>query len=151
MWHQAADSIGRFPEVIFTALSFDGYPVSVRQRSPRYDAETGEMRVRIPASVAVAPGPANLLAHYHDENLWNLTMIRIKGRVERRSKDWVFISTEFTPTPRGRLKPRWLMAKAMRRASRRYLATRDLKRPEVDWATIKSLPHQAELARTKSR
>ncbi|MGY4650820.1 hypothetical protein ACVWWN_004616 [Mycobacterium sp. URHB0021] len=43
------------------------------------------------------------------------------------------------------------MAKAMRRASRRYLATRDLKRPEVDWATIKNLQHQAELERTKSR
>lgn len=151
MWHLAAESISRFPEVIFTALSFDGYPVSVRQRSPHYDGETGEMRVRIPASVAVVPGPANLLAHYHDENLWNLTMIRIKGRVERRSNHWVFISTEFTPPPQGRLKPRWLMAKAMRRASRRYLATRDLKPPVVDWATIKGLQHQAELERIKSR
>jgi hypothetical protein len=105
MWPLAAESISRFSEVIFTALSFDGYPVSVRQRSPHYDAETGQMRVRIPASVAVVPGPANLLAHYHDENLWNLTMIRIKGRVERRSNHWVFVSTAFTPPPQGRLKP----------------------------------------------
>jgi hypothetical protein len=150
MWHLAAESISRFPEVVLTALSFDGYPVSVRQRSPRYDAETGEMRVRIPASVALVPGPANVLAHYHDENLSNLTMIQIKGRVERRSNHWVFISMAFTPPPQGGLKSRWLMAKAMRRTSRRYLDTRELKRPEVNWAVIKGLQRQAELDRTKS-
>lgn len=143
MWRLAAESLTRFPEVIVTAMNNEGYPVSVRQRSPRYDARTGEMPVRIPESVAVAAGPANVLAHYHDENLWNLHMMQIKGYLEKRHEDWVFVSTAFTPLAQGQLRSLWQMAKAMRRGSRRYLAIRRLDRPRVNWAVIKRLQRQA--------
>jgi hypothetical protein len=139
MWHLAAESLSRFPEGIVTALSSDGYPISIRQRAPRYDARTGEMPVLIPEQVAVVPGPANVLCHYHDENLSNLQMLQIKGRLERRDGYWNFVSTGFTPRPRGRLKPLWQMARAMRRSSRRYLTTRGLERPQVNWAALKRL------------
>jgi hypothetical protein len=139
MWHLAAESLGRFPEAIITALSSDGYPISIRQRAPRYDGRTGEMPVLIPERVAVLPGPANVLCHYHNENLWDLQMLQINGRLERRDDSWIFVSTEFTPRPRGRLKSLWQMARAMRRSSRRYLATRGLARPQVNWTALKHL------------
>ncbi len=143
MWRLAAESLIRFPEVIVTAMSNEGYPVSVRQRSPRYDGRTGEMPVRIPESVAVAAGPANILAHYHDEKLWNLHMMQIKGYLEKRQEDWVFVSTAFTPPAQGQLRSLWQMAKAMRSGSRRYLAMRRLERPRVNWAVVKRLQRQA--------
>ena len=83
MWQLAAETLSRFPEVVVTAVSRDGYPISVRVTSSRYDAEAGELPVWIPASVAVMPGPANVLAHYHDENLGDLRMAQIKGRLEK--------------------------------------------------------------------
>jgi hypothetical protein len=150
MWHLVAKSLSRFPDVIVTAMSIRGYPVSVMQRSPRYDATTGEMPVLIPESVDVVPGPANVLAHYHDENLWNLQMMRIKGRLEKRHGDWIFVSTAFTPPPGEGLKSRWRMATAMRRTSRRYLATRGLERPRVNWAVLKRLQRQAQLDRRRA-
>jgi hypothetical protein len=150
MWQLAAESLERFPEVVITAINDDGYPVSIRQRSPRYDAETGQMPVVIPASVSLMPAPANVLAHHHDENLSELQITQIKGRLEKHYDKWVFVSTTFRPPPRGRLKSRWQMAKTMRRTSRRYLSTRRLPRPKVNWAAIKCLQRQAQLDRRQT-
>jgi hypothetical protein len=150
MWQRAAESLSHFPELVVTALSIDGYPVSVRQRSPRYDAQTGEMPVLIPASVTPAAGPANVLAHYHDEDLWNLRFVRIKGRLDRRGATWIFRSTAFTPPAQGRFTSTWQMAKAMRRSSRRYLAARGMARPEVNWTVIKHMQRQAQLNRRRA-
>ena len=97
MWAEAAKALGTFPEAVVTAVDADGYPVSVRQAAPRYDADTGHMLVAWPEHVAVTEGPANLLCHYHDEKLWNIRALQIKGRLERRGNDWIFVSTAFTP------------------------------------------------------
>jgi hypothetical protein len=150
MWQLASESLSRFPELVVTALSSEGYPVSVRQRSPRYDAETGEMPVLMPASVAPVAGPANVLAHYHDEDLWNLRIVRIKGLLERREGAWIFISTAFTPPSPEGFSSRWQMAKAMRRSSRRYLAARGMSRPKVNWTVIKSMQRRAQLDRRRA-
>ena len=147
MWRLAAEMLGSFPEAVVTAVSRDGYPISVRQTSPSYDTETGEMRVRIPLSVEVIPGPANVLAHHHDDHLSDLRMVQIKGRLEKRGGDWIFVSTAFTPPSRGRLKSMYAMAKAMRRSSRRYLAARGLRRPKVNWAALKGMQRHAEMDR----
>ena len=151
MWHLAAESLSRFSEVIVTAVSEAGYPVSVRQRSPRYDSRSGEMPVLIPKSLAAAPGPANVLAHYHDEKLANLQVVQIKGILETRYGDWIFVSTAFRPSARGRLKSLRGMAKAMRRSSLRYLDTRGLRRPKVNWVAINSLQQQAQRDRRRSQ
>lgn len=149
MWQLASESLSDFPEIVVTAVGIDGHPVSVRQHAPRYDAHTGEMPVVIPASLAPAAGPANVLAHSHDENLWNLRIVRIKGRLERRDGGWTFVSTSFTPPSPAGFKSRWQMAKAMRRSSSRYLAARGLRRPKVNWTIIKSMQHQAQLNRLR--
>ena len=50
---------------------------------------------RVPDALRAVEGPANLLCHYHDEKLWKLNAIQIKGRVENRDGAWVFVSTTF--------------------------------------------------------
>ncbi|GBG37446.1 hypothetical protein [Mycobacterium montefiorense] len=151
MWQLASESLSAFPEVVITTVGIGGHPVSVRQRSPRYDAETGEMPVLMPASVAPAAGPANVLAHSHDEDLWNLRIVRIKGRLESRDGGWIFVSTAFTPPSPEGFKSRWLMAKAMRRSSSRYLAARGLAHPKVNWTILKRMQRQAQLNRRQGQ
>jgi hypothetical protein len=147
MWHQTAEWLNRFPEAVVTAMGPDGYPVSVRQLSLYYDARTGEMPVAIPAPLVALAGPANVLAHHHDEDLWNLRAIQIRGRVERRGDDWVFISEAFTPPPRGQLRTLWRLARTLRRSADRYLAKRGLTRPKVNWAAVDTLQRRARLSR----
>lgn len=150
MWQLASESLSTFPEVVLTAVGIEGHPVSVRQHSGRYDAQSGEMPVLIPAPLAAVEGPANLLAHSHDEDLWNLRIVRVKGRLERRHEGWVFISTAFTPPSPEGFKSRWQMAQAMRRSSSRYLAARGMAQPKVNWRVLKRMQRQAQLEQRRA-
>src|SRR5882757_8118444 len=97
MWGEAAKAMAEFSGAVVTAMDADGYPVSVRVAAPRYDAQTGRLPVVWPSDFAVTAGPANVLCHYHDEGLWSIRALQIKGRLERCSEDWTFISTDFKP------------------------------------------------------
>jgi hypothetical protein len=144
MWRQVAKRLHRFPDAVLTATTAEGYPVSVRQATRHYDRRTGELRVSIPPNLGPVPGRANLLAHRHDENLWNLDAIQVKGRLERRAGGWVFVSTSCRkPPPRGVFRAMWRLQKTLRRAADRYLAQRGLARPQVDWAAVDLLYRQA--------
>ena len=67
-------------------LDADGYP---RERAGRphrrYDTATGELPASLPERLHAVEAPANLLCHSHDEKLWNLQMITVKGRLEKRT------------------------------------------------------------------
>jgi hypothetical protein len=136
MWAEAAKWLAKYPEVVVTALDVDGYPFSVRQSASHYDAATGELPVVPPETFRPTGGPANLLCHSHDESLWNLSAIQIKGTLDRRADDWVFVILAFTPPSRFAL---WDLMKRMRAASRSYLARRQLAVPEVDWVAIEEI------------
>ena len=84
MWAEAAKWLNKFPEAVLTGIDNDGYPVSVRVPTGAYDSATGELPVSLPDAVDGAEGPANLLCHSHDEKLWNLQMITVKGTLEKR-------------------------------------------------------------------
>lgn len=148
MWTDAAKALAAFPEVVVTAVGPDGYPVSVRQNSLRYDAVTGEMLVAWPEEVAVAEGPANLLCHSHDENLWNIKALQIKGHLERRGDDWVFIGSAFTP-PSSMVVTLWRAARSNRAAGHRYLQRRGLERPQVNWPAITEMHRRVRLGKQR--
>jgi hypothetical protein len=148
MWADAAKWLAEFPEAVVTAVDADGYPVSVRQSAPRYDPATGRLPVVWPPDLAVAEGPAVVLCHYHDENLWNIKAIQIKGRLEGRADQCVFTTTAFRPPPRSQIAAFWRLAKDMRAAGKRYLAKRGLQRPAVNWDSIRELNRRA---RTSTR
>jgi len=147
VWAEAANWLAKFPEAVVTAVDAEGYPVSVRQTAPRYDAETGQMSVTWPAGIAVAEGPASVLCHSHDEKVWNIKAMQIKGRLERRAGDWVFISTAFTAPP-GMLITFWRLSRTGRAAARRYLDKRGLTAPAVNWDAINELQRRARNSRS---
>jgi hypothetical protein len=128
---------------VVTILDVDGYPVSVRETTRRYNAATGELLIGMPQTLRAAEGPANLLCHYHDEKLWNLRAIQIKGLLEQRWGDWVFVSTAFAPPASGQLRSLWRLAKQLRTSANNYLRRRGLERPQVNWVAIKTLQRRA--------
>jgi hypothetical protein len=138
MWDEAAKAMAEFSGAVVTAMDADGYPVSVRVAAPRYDAQTGRLPVVWPSDFAVTAGPANVLCHYHDEGLWGIRTLQIKGRLERCSEDWTFVSTDFKPPSRA-LMTLWRLAKSSRTTGLRYLHTRALKSPAVNWESLREL------------
>jgi hypothetical protein len=147
VWAEAAKWLAKFPEAVVTAVDAEGYPVSIRETAPRYNAETGQMSIAWPDGVAVAEGPATVVCHSHDEKVWNIKAMQIKGRLERRTADWVFTSTAFTP-PSGMLITFWRLSKNGRAAAKRYLDKRGLPPPVVNWGAIDELWRRARAGRT---
>ncbi len=139
MWSEAAKRIAEYREAIVTALDPEGYPVSIRQAAPRYEPANGEFAVEWPSGLAVSEGPAVVLCHFHDEKLWNIKQLQIKGRLERRDDRWVFRSTGFRAPAASQLGIFLRLARDMRRAGKRYLDRRGLKKPAVNWRALNAL------------
>jgi hypothetical protein len=140
VWDDAAKRLSRFPEAVLTALDVNGYPVSVRVGTRHYDAVTGELPAVVPPQLAVVEGPANLLCHYHDAKLWRLDSTQIRGRLQRRGDRWVFVSKAFTPRSRVQLVS---FLRSARTSAQKYLDTRGLLRPAVNWAAVKEIQRRA--------
>ena len=139
---EAAKWIAKYDEGVVTAIDSHGYPLSVRQTSLPYDAPTGTMKLVVPDSLDGLEGAASLLCHFHDEALWHLRAILVKGRVERRNGGWTFVTTSFEPPA-----PTWRALRRMSSAAGAYLARRGLTRPQVNWDAIDRLWKRAEAIR----
>ena len=139
MWSEAAKRLAEYSEAVVTALDPAGYPVSVRQAAPRYDPATGEFAVEWPPQLAVSEGPAIVLCHSHDEKLWNIKQLQIKGHLERREERWVFVSSGFRAQPTSQLRVFLRLGRDMRKTGKRYLDRRGRKAPTVNWRALKAL------------
>lgn len=140
MWAEAAKWLRKYNDAVLTALDADGYPVSLRISHEAYDAATGELVADIPEELHAAEGPANLLCHYHDEKMWNISAVQIKGRICQRDGRWVFVSTRFDAP--SKLAMLYFIRNA-RNSGQKYLDKRGLSRPEVDWVAIKEAQRRA--------
>ena len=141
MWAEAAKWLNKFDEAVLTVLDSDGYPGSIRVDPRAYDPVTGELPAPVPDALRAIDGPANLLCHSHDERLWKLKMIPIKGRLENRNGTWVFVSTAFNAPSRLAM---LVFLKGTRVSAQKYLDKRGLKRPEVDWAVVKEIQRRVK-------
>jgi hypothetical protein len=141
MWAEAAKWLNKFDEAVLTGVDAEGYPVSIRVNPRDYDATTGTLTASFPAALPVAEGPANVLAHTHDEKMWHLNMIQIKGRLESRDGGWVFQSTNFN-APSKLAFVQFL--RANNAAAHKYLDRRGLKRPPVNWSAVKEIQRRAK-------
>lgn len=145
MWTEAAKRLNGFAEAVLTALDSQGYPLSVRVSTDAYDAATGELAVTLPAELNAAEGPANLLCHSHDDKLWKLESAQVKGILERRGDGWVFISQAFTTQSASQMVS---FLRNIHRSGQKYLDTRGLPRPAVNWASVKEIRRRAAEQRT---
>ena len=141
MWDEAAKWLNKFDEVVLTVLDADGYPASVRADAHAYDPATGELPAAVPDALRAVEGPAGLLCHRHDEKLWKLNAIQVKGRLENRDGAWVFVSTTFKAPSKLAM---YFFIRGTQTSGQRYLDNRGLDRPEVDWAAAKEIQRRAK-------
>ena len=123
----------RFSEGVVNAVDAEGRPYSVRQTTLAWDAASGTMPVKIPDILGPVAGPASLLCHVHDENLWNMRAALVKGKLERRGDGWVFVGTTFDP--QSPIK----MIMGVRKSMKSYLEKRGLDMPKVNFDAVAEL------------
>jgi hypothetical protein len=142
MWADTVKYLPRFSSAVLTGLDSGGDPVSVRCQ-PAVDDQAQVLRVLVPDGLGFVPGPAGLLCHQHDEQLWRLKSFLLRGSLERTVHDWVFRPRQLVrgmdTTPLSNLR----VLRAGRRTAKRYLAARGLPRPTIPWEHYAQLKDQA--------
>lgn len=144
MWADLVKQLKSFPSAVLTGLDAEGYPFSIRC-IPQPDRAQEVLFIQILSQVPINPGPAGLLCHSHDEQLWNLKGFGVHGTLAQRDGQWVFTPRRLMEGTGGeRLLGYLKQIRNGRRTAQRYLKHRGLPRPKVDWDTMKALWAEAK-------
>lgn len=136
MWDDILQHLADFSTAVLTAIDDTGYPFSVRC-TPEADDATQTLRFHLPEGTRIRVGPASLLCHRHDEQLWNLKSFMVRGSLERDARGWMLRPRRFVPGAGiGGLPGLLRFVRDGRRRTRRYLEKRGLARPNVPWDRI---------------
>jgi hypothetical protein len=144
MWAEITKYLYQFESAVLSGLDEEGYPFSVRCR-PYPDASGAEvLRVWLPPHTVLRPGPASLLCHSHDENLWNLRSFLVRGVLKKDDGGWSFEPVQFIPGAGiGGFPAMIRFFTGARRNARRYLKKRRLARPRILWDEINAAKKKA--------
>jgi hypothetical protein len=144
MWPEIVRHLYQFESAVLSGLDEEGYPFSVRCR-PYADASGAEaLRIWLAPGTPFRPGPASLLCHSHDENLWNLKSFLVRGVLVKDAGGWSFEPDRFIPGMGiGGLPAMIRLFLGSRRRARRYLQERDLARPSIPWDEINAAKKEA--------
>jgi len=139
MWDEVQRGVARFPDAVLTGLDGSGRPTSIRSR-PRPDPVNRQLRFLRTPSVELTDGPASVLCHSHDRNLWRLRSFLARGTLTTDANDWVFTPSAYTAGtgmngPIGDLRG----FVAARRRAGNYLEGRGPTRPTIPWHRFRSL------------
>jgi hypothetical protein len=131
VWDEIVTHLPSFESAVLSGLDGEGYPYSVRCQ-PYTDLVRQVLRMRLPAHIPVQPGPASLLCHMHDENMWNLKSFLVRGELSRDARGWSLRPQRFVPGagiggPMGMVR----FLTSSRRNATSYLKKRELPRPRV--------------------
>jgi len=143
MWAEIEKYLPLFESAVLNASDGEGYPYSVRCH-PEQDRPAGILRIDLSEGTNVQAGPASLLYHSHDEELWNQKIFLLRGRLEESGDGHVFRPEKFVPSigtggPLGTVR----MVFGVRKATAAYLKKRSLERPRIPWAEIAALKDEA--------
>ncbi len=143
MWDKLLKKLSAFSSAVLSGVDAGGYPYSVRV-TPQPDATRQVLRVQLPPEMPIQPGPAGLLCHSHDEQLWNMKSFVVHGQLEQQPAGWEFKPLRLIP---GQGMDGFLgdmrTLNACRRAAQKYLEKHHLARPKVHWDEIKALRAEA--------
>lgn len=136
MWDDIVKSIAEFRTSVLSAIDASGHPYSVRcELQPDQGARV--LRLRGEPGGALQPGPASILCHSHNEQLWNLKGLGIRGRLERDAEGWLVRPTQFIPDRASGSPVRQIKGLlALRQTAASYLSRRGEATPEVPWSKI---------------
>ena len=143
MWRDLAQVLPRFSSAVLTFRDAEGYPFSLRCQ-PQPEPATHSFRIEIPSGVPARAGPAGLLWHRHDEQLWRQVSYTTRGRLEQVGSAWRYTPTHYTPGLGIGGVPAFVrFVLGARRTTAAYLARRGLARPRVPWRQINAIKAQA--------
>ncbi|MEU8614260.1 pyridoxamine 5'-phosphate oxidase family protein [Actinoplanes sp. NPDC048791] len=131
-----AHALKGYGTAVLAATDSEGAPVL---RRTTITSITDGYGVSLDEDERVAPGPASLLVHRHDEKLSALHNAVVRGRLARTGVGWV-LTPEKAIEPMGR-GPRDMVrtVRNCRAATKRYLDRRGLARPVIPWAEYRKL------------
>jgi len=143
VWDEIDRLLPDFESAVLTSLDAEGYPYGVRVL-PRADPTGRVIRVPLPAHAPVQAGPASLLWHSHDDDLWNLRSFLVRGVLRREGEGWAFEPRALVPGagvggPVGLVR----FVRGSRQNAERYLKKRGLARPSIPWTKINEIKAQA--------
>jgi hypothetical protein len=141
MWPEIAKRLPRFASAVLTGLDASGDPVSIRCQ-PTLDQQAQVLRVLVPDGLGMMPGPAGLLCHRHNEQLWGLKSFLLRGGLEQDGHGWVFRPRLLVRGMDTTLVSNLRLLCNGRRTARRYLAARGLQRPQIPWEHYAKLKGQ---------
>lgn len=150
MWAEITDHLYGFESAVLSGLDKAGYPFSVRCR-PYPDKSGAEvLTVWLPPGVPIRPGPASLLCHSHDENLWSLESFLVRGVLYKDAGGWSFEPGQFIPGAGiGGLLGKIRFFTGSRRRAHHYLQKRGLALPSIPWddndAIRKAISHELKV------
>jgi hypothetical protein len=143
MFAEMVKALASFDSAVLTGRDAAGYPCSTRCH-PQPGEVAGVLRVTVPPGVGIEPGPASLLCHAHDEKLWNLRAINVRGVLERDDAGWVLRpASSFIPEMTGSPLAMVRTILGLRRTAAAYLAKRGLARPAIPWDRIRAAKGEA--------
>jgi hypothetical protein len=126
-------------------LDVDGWPASVRVALAR-DGDTLVAALPVGAPPAAA-GPANLLAHAHDEDLWDLRQTMVRGHLDVDGEVVRFTPDRIVPGSRPGIRAQLEVIRRCRRNAADELARRGLGRPTVPWDDVRRVAERAAAER----
>ncbi|MFY1700944.1 pyridoxamine 5'-phosphate oxidase family protein [Micromonospora sp. WMMA1923] len=134
-----AQVLAAYPSVVLAALDGSGAPLLMRTT---VTVGADGYRVVVPDGVEPVEGPASLLVHQHDAQLWNLHNANVRGELVRGTDGWMLRPRRLIE-PAARHRPRRTdslrTVRTTRAATRRYLERRGWKRPTIPWAAYRAL------------
>jgi hypothetical protein len=141
MWRDLTRLLATFDGAVVTWRGANGYPASVRCH-PVPSEDRRALAIRLPPGLGPQPGPAGLLCHAHDANLFNLRSFHVNGQLRQEGASWWFVPERLIPGlgigVRGQV--RSVINPIV--AASRYLRLRNLKAPAIDWAEIDAAKHE---------
>lgn len=135
---RALSVLATYPSAVLASRTDDGMP-SLRRVRVVGPGAAGRLRLDVPPDEQLREGPASLLAHGHDEELWNLRSVVVTGELIE-ADGWRFRPVRVVDGA-GATGPLVLLReiRRLRGSAQSYLDERSLPRPEVTWSGIRAL------------
>jgi hypothetical protein len=138
MWDKIVQTLPQYPSAVLTGQDAQGYPYSVRCR-PQPDNTQQVLRVQLPPGAPIQPGPAGLLCHYHNDQLWDLKSFTLRGVLAQDGTSWTFRPLHLPESSgKGVVGIIRFLIKS-RRDANAYLKKRGLPRPRIPWDEVEAL------------
>jgi len=147
---RALTELAAYPSAVLATRTGDGMP-SLRRVRVAGPGAAGRLRLDVPPDGQLREGPASLLAHGHDEQLWSLRSVVVTGEL-MAADGWVFRPDRIVGGASG-VSPLAVLRqlRGLRRTADGYLEKRSLPRPAIAWHSIRGVKEEVRAGGTGRR